>query len=642
MKIKIHKFKTIQDLPIQVPAEITSGNGLGKSTILEAISFCLTGKDLNGKEMVQIYDNRQDLHDAIADVSFFDDYDNEFRRKVQPTFETSRDGTEKLKILRSTKCTRNGIEANDFAKEFQDFFRFGTDYFFSQKESDQRSIFIDLMKSLLPTFDLQKAQLELKALEKTQRETKSEIERLQKELKDTTDVEVLSPTNEAIDLENKYKELIASSSNNQELTAKINSANNALIDEYRTSKTKLEALLDDKERELRGYESKIKDAEIDLENVKNEMLIISIINDVSEFKKKADELRKQLDGLTYFDNVQEFGKLYATQNPIVKQNIDKITALRNGESDDTDVSDVCSACGVASPQALEKSLDIKIGAIKQENRDLLTIDMRASNNDYLSVKDELERIVDTIQKTEAENVIILQKNEAKERSFNINKTNKIESAKKGISDYRAEIVVLTKAIATLKNEISELKEPKLKALPTELTISDELSKAHDEYSELMIKITKAEGVNENNELNKSKKIKEVADNREFMSELDKKIVPLQNEISDYFSNLKDIVEKEFEGKIKIGVQLQEYVITKNEYKDCFKIIANDNIFPSECNGAFLNNVKLQVLRTLQRLKNYSGLTIMDNAEANTTEPLNSEGLNIIVAKAINENQLLIK
>jgi len=37
----------------------------------------------------------------------------------------------------------------------------------------------------------------------------------------------------------------------------------------------------------------------------------------------------------------------------------------------------------------------------------------------------------------------------------------------------------------------------------------------------------------------------------------------------------------------------------------------------------LNNVKLQVLRTLQRLKNYSGLTIMDNAEANTTEPLNS-------------------
>ena len=641
MKIKIHKFKRIQDLPIQVPAEITGGNGLGKSTILEAISFCLTGKDLNGKEMAQIYDNRKDLHDAIADVSFFDDYENEYRRKVQPTFETSRNGEERLKIMRSTKCTKNGLDANDFATEFQDFFRFGTDYFFSQKEGDQRYMFIDLMKSLLPTFDLQKAQLELKSLEKTQRETKSEIERLQKELEDTTDVEVLSPTNEAIDLENKYKELIASSSNNQELTAKINSANNALIDEYRTSKTKLEALLDDKERELKGYESKIKDAEIGLENVKNEMLIISIMNDVSEFKKKADELRKQLDGLTYFDNVQEFGKLYATQNPIVKQNIDKITALRNGESDDTDVSDVCSACGVASPQALEKSLDIKIGAIKQENRDLLTIDMRASNNDYLSVKDELERIVDTIQKTEAENVIILQKNEAKERSFNINKTNKIESAKKGISDYRAEIVVLTKAIATLKNEISELKEPKLKALPTELTISDELSKAHDEYSELMIKITKAEGVNENNELNKSKKIKEVADNREFMSELDKKIVPLQNEISDYFSNLKDIVEKEFEGKIKIGVQLQEYVITKNEYKDCFKIIANDNIFPSECNGAFLNNVKLQVLRTLQRLKNYSGLTIMDNAEANTTEPLNSDGLNLVATKATHDNQLLI-
>jgi len=642
MKIKIKKFKRVQDLTIQIPAEITGGNGLGKSTILEAISFCLTGKDLSGKEMVQIYDNRQDLHDAIADVSFFDDYDNEFRRKVQPTFETSRDGTEKLKILRSTKCTKNGIDSNDFATEFQDFFQFGTDYFFSQKENDQRSIFIDLMKSLLPTYDVQSAQKKLTAFKKSQRDTIAEIKNIRAMVKELKNEEPVSIADSLQKSEEDYQSMILSSSDNQKLTASINSENNSLIDAHRASKTKLDGLIDAKERELRGYESKIKDAEIGLESVKNEPLISYVTNDISEFKQKTDELRKKLAGLKYFDNVQEFGKLFATQNLIVKQNIEKITALRNGESDDTDVSDVCSACGVASPEALKKSLDINIAAIKQENRDLLTIDMRASNNDYLSVKDELERIENAIKKTEAENKQIIEKNEASERSFNINKTNKIEDFSKKIANYRSTLDDLAKEIAILKSQISELKEPTLKNLPTELTISDELKAAHKQYSELRDKNIGIEAINNNNEKTKVAKEAEIKGKQSFLADLDAKVVQLQNEISDYFSNLKDIVEKEFEGKIKIGVQLLEYVITKDEYKDCFKIIANDKIFPSECNGAFLNNVKLQVLRTLQRLKNYSGLTIMDNAEANTTEKLDSEGLNLIVARATNENQLLIK
>jgi recombinational DNA repair ATPase RecF len=73
MKVLIRKFKTIEGKEIQIPATIKGGNGLGKSTILEAISFVFTGVNLNGKEFQQIYDNRVDLHDAMADVSFFDD-----------------------------------------------------------------------------------------------------------------------------------------------------------------------------------------------------------------------------------------------------------------------------------------------------------------------------------------------------------------------------------------------------------------------------------------------------------------------------------------------------------------------------------------------------------------------------------------
>jgi recombinational DNA repair ATPase RecF len=82
MKVVVKKFKRVENLTLNVPAHISGANGSGKSTILEAISFCLTGKSLQGNELKAVYDNREDLHDAIADVSYFDDYNNEFRRVV--------------------------------------------------------------------------------------------------------------------------------------------------------------------------------------------------------------------------------------------------------------------------------------------------------------------------------------------------------------------------------------------------------------------------------------------------------------------------------------------------------------------------------------------------------------------------------
>ena len=54
MKVLIRKFKRLENLTVNVPAEIMGGNGIGKTSILEAISFVLTGKDKNGKEFPQV------------------------------------------------------------------------------------------------------------------------------------------------------------------------------------------------------------------------------------------------------------------------------------------------------------------------------------------------------------------------------------------------------------------------------------------------------------------------------------------------------------------------------------------------------------------------------------------------------------
>lgn len=640
MKITIHKFKTLQDLTIQVPAEITGGNGTGKTSILEAISFCLTGKGLDGKEMAQIYDNRVDLHDAVADVSFFDDYGNEYRRKVEPVFETKRDGAERLKILRSTKCTKNGIDANDFADEFHDFYKFGTDYFFAQKETDQRAIFIDLMKSLLPNFDVKEAQSRLDQLKKSQRDTIADIKNIRAMLKDMSNQEPVVIPSDLQKLEAEYQEKIASSTDNQATISKINAENNALNLSFRNKKNELEDALDLKIRKIKELKNEIDRAQADLDELSRKEFVSAEMADTRQLIEQQKLLKSKLDTLEYFDNVQDFGKKYALNNPIVSQNAEKIKALK--ENPNEVASDICPACGVASPEALKKSLDLKIGAIRQENRDLLVIDMREVNNKYLTVKDELERVEKKILTIDAENAKVLKANEEESRKFKLDKTNKIEAFKKSIQEAKARIDTLTNDIDVLSMELGELKPPKLKTMPTEMTISDELKQAHIEFVKLRDEQVGSKAVNENNAKIKAKKEAEIVESQTLIANLDYEIVELQNAISDYFSNLDNIVAKEFAGKIKIGVQLLEYVITKNEYKDCFKITADEKVFPHECNGALINNVKLQVLASLQRLKGYTGITIMDNAEANTTQPLNGEGLNLVVARANESNELIIK
>jgi hypothetical protein len=224
----------------------------------------------------------------------------------------------------------------------------------------------------------------------------------------------------------------------------------------------------------------------------------------------------------------------------------------------------------------------------------------------------------------------------------IDRTNAIDEAKKLIETETKISKGLTAEIAIYNTELSELRKPVLKEMPTALLISEDLKAAHVEFLELQILINKAAGVNENNTEVRTKKEGSIKENQIFLADLDQDVVALDQEISDYFKNLDGIVAKEFAGTFEIGVKLQEYVITKKEYKDCFKITADNNVFPHECNGAFVNNIKLQVLSALQRLKGYKGITIMDNSEANTTQALNHNGLNLVVAKATQSKSLEIK
>ena len=646
MKLVIHKFKRVENLTVNIPAEISGANGSGKSTILEAISFVLTGKNLQGSTFSQIYDNRESLHEAIADVSFFDSYGNEYRRTVEPTFQTLRSGEESVKILRSTRCRKNDIDVNDFADEFEDFYKYGTDYFFNQKETEQRSIFIDLMKSLLPNYDVKTAQLELKQLQKTQRETKSEIESLRNELKGITDVEVLSIPEQLKKQEAEYQSLINSSVDNQKQVAEINRRNNEAISKYRDEKEATTDAIYSNERKLKDVQYQIEQLTAKLEGVKATSFVGVEQIPTEEIEAEINALNEQLSNLSYYDNLNDYARQNGRNNPIVMQNMERMKKLKYATPENLPegetLSAVCSSCGVESQQCLDNGIQNIIDGLKSENRSILEREMRSANSSYITVKDDRDRAVARLNHIEAKNKKIEAESAELKRAFDINKTNEIGELESEIKIQNTESVIIKDSIERFKTELSKLKQPPLQELPNELTISDELKEAHQEFVELYEEIIGQKAVNKNNAEKKASKEIEVTEKRDILMSVDEKVIKLQEEITDYFSNLDEVVEKEFKGKIKIGVKLQEWVMAREEYKDVFLITANDKVFPYECNGALINNVKLQVLATLQRLKGYKGITILDNAEANTTQPIEPCGLNLVIARATSDKELIIK
>lgn len=638
MKIKITKFKTIENLTIEVPAQIKGGNGLGKSTILEAISFVLTGKNLDGKEFEQVYDNRVDLHDAIADVSYFDNYGNEFQRIVKPIFQTNRAGVEEIKIKRSTECRKNGIVVNDFSDEFQDFYKFGTDYFFNQKEDVQRQIFIDILKSKLPDYDVNSASLKLKELKKSQKIEVDLVKGLQDANKNTKDVEVpIIPA----DIEKLNSEYLAlQNASNPDAIAEINKKNNDAMSAYLKRKGEISSEISEIEISIKKVERDIEVESENLEKLKNEKFTPKTTEPTDVLEKEILFLKSNLKSLEYFENIGDYAAKYFNQNPILVENSAKIQDILSEKIEISNSN--CPLTNEFCKIASENSKKAEVEKLKAQNRSILEKEMHAINSEYNVVKSDLQEAERKLNKVIDSNKQIESDNEFLKKSFEIEN-------KKCVEEQNLKIEILNKDLYRLKDEwsivngkLAILQEPTPEKLPEQLEISDELKQAHIDFETINEQIIGAKAINANNAKLITERSNEIKEKQANLLQIIEQITTLTTEISDYFSNLTNIVKSEFAGDIEIDVELLEYVMNRGEYKDCFKITANGKVFPYECNGALQNNVKMQILYNLQRLKGYTGVTVMDNCEANTTQPINTLGLNCVLAYATNDNQLVIK
>ena len=653
MKIQINKFKSLENLTFSIPCQISGGNGLGKSTILEAISFALTGKNLDGKEFEQVYDNRVDIHDAIADVSYFDNYGNEFQRIIKPVFQTNRAGIEEIKIKRSAECRKNGIVVNDFSDEFQDFYKFGTDYFFNQKEDIQRSIFIDILKSKLPDYDVNAASLKLKELKKSQKIEVDLVKDLQNANKNTKDVEVPAIPYNIEKLNAEYLALL--SADNSEALAEINKKNNEAQSIYLKKKSELAQSISDTEIQISKLKSSIETETEILENVKKSVFVPKIEESTDQLSDSVYELKNKLEGLAYFESIEKYAEKYFDNNPVLVENRTKISEISaeqfvyvpNAESGNCPISG--KHCGTAERSSevsakykFDAGVNHKVSALKNQNREILEKEMAAVNREYNAVKSDLQEAERKLNRVIEANKLVESDNAYLKDDFDYQKEKAIQVCTDKIIAYSSILKENLEILSEKQAELSALIEPTPEKLPESVEISEELKDAHAEFERINEQIIGAKAINANNARLIVERSNEIKLKQANLLQIIEKITALTTEISDYFSNLATIVKQEFAGDIELDVQLLEYVMSRDEYKDCFKITANSKVFPYECNGALQNNVKMQVLANLQRLKGYTGVTVMDNCEANTTQPVNTCGLNCVLAYATLENELTIK
>ena len=639
MKIEIKNFKKLQDVNLSIPAEITGGNGTGKSTILEAISFVLTGKNLDGKEFEQIYDNRVDLHEAVADVSYFDNCGNEYRRIVSPVFQISRAGKEELKVKCNTICKKNDIALNDFFLEFTDFAKYGTDYFFNQKPEIQRSIFIDIMKERMPDYDVNSQSLKLKELKKSQKISVDEIKGLSKLQKETKDVDVPEISDELKKLNEEF--LLLSKVDNSTDLSEINKRNNVAYKKYQDSKNGLTNKINSNNSEISNLKNAISSKKIEISGKEKLTFTASKPEDLTDLNKRIEKLNSEFSTLKFYENIGLYAYGNFDKNPVLVENKEKILTLESESSESEPTESLCPLNNEFCEVAKLHSISASVLALKSQNKAILDKEMNEVNSTYLTAKTNLESAEKTLSEAKERNSKLESKNKETETKFNVEKNQKITSLKNEIKKKESEILGFENANTTLQNELLLIVEPTPEILPEASEISEELKKANLQFNAENKIIIENSAINLNNKKNREKWESEIKIQQTKLFEIDQQIVKLTNEISEYFSNLDGIVKKEFSGNIEIGVQLLEYVISKDEYKDCFKITANSKVYPYECNGALQNNVKLQILANIQRLKNYTGITIMDNCEANTTDAINTCGLQCVLARATNESELII-
>lgn len=653
MKVKIKQFAELQNIEFETPIKIEGKNKLGKTTILNAVAWCLFGKDINGEELgIRIYSNEDELAEKKAEVEVFFG-ETSFCRKSSPTF--TRGGE-----LKSRVNTELFIDLNNVNQaEWEKFFNFKTFkgtklvnidlltcnplLFLKLDYKDKKAILNEIAvadNEELRSFDLKTMQDKRKTLQKQLNANFSEQELIQKNTKDIIDVEIEEIPQEIIDAREQY--LALSQSDNTELIAKINNENALNLAKIHSQKRELSG-------KIISIENKISELNGEIDR-KKKIVVEGVLKskkelkDIEEEEKYLTMILSNLNNAKKYTDVKMFYSehkewLYEKENiRMILNSISKIKKLEfNGEEANCPITN--NACDIAKNNARESFEIDKGNTIKTAKENFLyfvELEMKFYNRKYDDLEYDYNKQKEKVDKIQKENYAIIEENKRIEKENAEIILNFEKTKGKKIKDLQEEVEKLKSKLDDLSNELTTLEQTpvEIKTLPQTKEISAEIRELNAEWERLNEKYIGNSAINGNN----AKIRKEYADTLKELKQnyikLTKEFEKVKAEIFEYIQKISDKLKNIFAGKYELTFELFSETLDGEINDDVCNIYANGQLYLNEATTV---NVGMQILAGLQKFYGKSYTVLLDRTES--VNDIDTYDLDIIYTKVTEDNKL---
>ena len=655
MKVEIKRFAELENVSFSTPVEVRGKNKLGKTTILNAISWCIFGKDINGKDMnVAIYKHNETLEDCFATVIIEKD-GFRYLRKSEPTF--SRTGVLKSRVNTTLEIDRKKVTQREWDEHWKFNTFKGTQslnidlllanplLFFDIDYKDRRSILNEIAiydDADLSTFDFNGKKDKIKSIKRQLNENVKEIEISVAKFKSIYDVEREIISQELIDAKEKYEAITKGI--DKDLIKSINDENSAKIAERSETILNLNnniihlrgdiSLLEQNLRDIRQREFKIVE--------KYEKI------DTTSAEKDVEVAKNALNGVKFYESVIDFfndNQKRLEEDIFVIEKVQELESLKMQEFDNSSDDSLCpidnSECEIASSNARKSFETKKEAKIKEIHRELTQYYknlMNNANSFYQNYKNNYENakkiFSDLLEKNETLNQKNLQIEEA-----NVAQREKFEKTKKESEDFTLkEIEVKKTRLEKFEHELEHIKntEIEIKEIPVAVEIDEDLENLYNIYKENVEKNIKADAINENNARQRILIEKDINTLKGINVSLEREILALNIEIKQYIEKIKTKLKNIFVGNYKLEFEFFSENLDGELNDNVCNIYADGELFMNEAKQV---NVSLQIAKGLQDFYNKKYTILLDRTES--VNELQYYNMDIIYTKVTEDNQLII-
>ena len=551
MEIKIKKFMELQDIDLATPCTVSGRNGSGKTTILRAVLWVLSGKDINGTVFSEnVYPNFvKNIGDCNADVSVYLQ-GREFRKETNGK-ETRKSGELETTIVKSiaTKYYIDGqiVNSSSYSEEIQkytkgfDFQLFANpNYLEAMTKDEKKAIFQKIFN-----FEEFTADVSTTTLKNQIANTNEKIKELKNQVKGFAEVVKPEPF-EISDFDTSIEEIETQiKENTPKLTETEVAENNEIY-------TKLDLLQKEQFGEFKAIELK------PLKNVKE---LKNKLDNVYSRQFNANEINTKIDSL--------------------QKKLSKIVALENALS--SDGCSTCSLCtledcpsravGGKSIESIQFELDMmedKDVVILQEKIESLIVQKKNAETEFEQANEaEIAKIEAEIAKIEAENAKI----EAENAKIEEENAEKIEDHNSGKLSFEAE---KEEKIKELKNRINFAKQVNNNDLYKELTV---LRSKKNAQQDLIDEFNKAMGAFENAKMQIETKNSEIEKLSIVRVEKEREFILQKEAGRNYYENLQRQINE------KLPENISLFLYTKNksndDYTPVFDLTFDDSKYYSQ-------------------------------------------------------------